>query len=119
MENTLTRRSIPTGRDSTLEQVLENPPGGLYRFDASFTGYGGGAGWVFLLPDQLPGAVLGGELGLNRTYIVVGIELLGQVVSVTDAELPHPVLKNVYEEHAPPPLRMAPQARAKSELAGP
>ena len=67
----VTRRLIPTRRDSTIEQLFSNPLGRFHPFDLALSGHGQGARWVRLAPDQLPGAIFAGKFAENLVISIV------------------------------------------------
>ena len=69
----VTRRLIPTCRDSTIEQLLAYPTGGFHAFDLPFAGQGQRSRGVFLTPDQFPRTILAGEFAAYDIGTVVGV----------------------------------------------
>ena len=66
-----TSRLIPTRRDSIIEQMFPDPSRRFHCFNLAFPCHGGGAGGVFLAPNQFPGTVFAGEFATDRVGAVV------------------------------------------------
>src|SRR5438045_1427175 len=70
----VTRRLIPTRRDSAIEQVFSNPTGRFHTLDLPLSFHRDGACAVFFTPNQLPGTVLTCEFSEHSVIPVVGVQ---------------------------------------------
>ena len=96
----VTRRLIPTGRDSTIEQLLPDPPSRFHRLYLALTIYRCTSGWVWLAPHQFPRTVFAGEFAQDFISSVMRVQTGDQIFSVTDVEFALWILKDVDPIHA-------------------
>jgi hypothetical protein len=94
-----TSRLIPTSRDSTIEQIVSNPPGRFHFLDLPLALHGGGASRILLGPNELPRTVFPGELATNPVGAIVILHSDGQIARVADVKSAIWILKNVRPKH--------------------
>ena len=107
-----TRRLIPTGRDSIIDQLISNPLGRFHAFDLPLPKHRRSSGRVLLAPDQFPGTIFARELAAHFIGAIVRAQANREIIGVADVEFSGGVLKNIGPIHIPSIFfpKMAPEA---------
>ena len=69
----VTRRLIPTRRDSTIEQMFANPFGGFHGFDLALSSHRRSSRGMFFGPNQNPWAVFTCEFTSSHIGSIVRV----------------------------------------------
>src|SRR5437867_4330185 len=91
----VTRRLIPTCRDSTIEQHLANPFSGFHPLDLFFAGGRRATGSLLLAPLQSPRPIFSRELSKHAIASIVGEHPCLQIIGMPDVKLLVRILQNV------------------------
>ncbi len=71
----VTRRLIPTGRDSTSEQqLLANPSSGFHTFNLAFAFDGRGSRGMLFPPNEFPWAILTRKLSVYFICVIMRLD---------------------------------------------
>src|SRR2546427_538365 len=93
-----TRRLIPTGRDSTLQQTFPNPCRRFHRFNLSFARHCRSACPMLLAPHQFPWAVLPCKFAHHAVLAVVRIDACIQIIGVPNVKPAVRILQDIDPE---------------------